>query len=130
MYRWVEHTAELELAIEAPTREEVYGEAVRAFAELLDDGEPGAPVRHEIAASDSDAATQLADWLEELVYLVETEDFVPQRLVEIELAEQEVRGTVEGHRGRPPHLVKAITYHDLELSPRDGGWQARVVLDV
>lgn len=130
MYRWVEHTAELELAIEAPTKQEVFSEAVAAFAELLDDGGSGPAVQHTIRVASSDPATQLADWLEELVYLAETDDFVPARLVQIELDDQEARGTVEGRRGRPPHLVKAVTYHDLELGPEDDGWRARVVLDV
>jgi hypothetical protein len=38
--RWVEHTGELELEIEAQTEEAVYREALAAMAELLgDDGE-------------------------------------------------------------------------------------------
>lgn len=130
MYRWVEHTAELELAIEAHDAEHVYAEAVAAFAEVLDDGRPGPGARHEIAVTSADPAARFADWLEELVYLAETDDFVPGRLVRIELDGERAHGVVEGHRGRPPHLVKAVTYHGLELAPGDGGWRARVVLDV
>jgi SHS2 domain-containing protein len=130
MYRWVEHTAELELAVEAATEEEVFAQAVVAFVELLDDGGGGPAAEHTLTVRASDRATQLADWLQELVYLAETEDFVPERLVQIELDAEQVHGTVAGHRGHPPHLVKAVTYHDLEVRPRDGGWQARVVLDV
>jgi len=37
---------------------------------------------------------------------------------------------VVGHRGTPPHLIKAVTLHRLVFEPDDGGWRARVVLDV
>jgi len=36
-YRWIEHTAELELSIEAPTDAAVLEEALRAIGDLLGD---------------------------------------------------------------------------------------------
>jgi len=39
--RWVEHTGELEIEIEAATGEGVFVDALRALAELLDAGRPG-----------------------------------------------------------------------------------------
>ena len=36
-YRWVEHTGELELKIEAATEEGVFSDALTAIAELLDE---------------------------------------------------------------------------------------------
>lgn len=52
----------------------------------------------------------------------------------VALAEQlrdgEVRARIRGHTGDPPHLVKAVTYHALDFEQADGGWRARVVLDV
>ena len=130
MYRWIDHTAELELEIEAPTEEGVFAEALAAFGELLGEGEDGEPARHEVAASARDQPALLVEWLEELVFLAETEDFVPERVTELELGQGELRASVEGHRGAPPHLVKSITYHRLELRPTEGGWLGRVVLDV
>ena len=46
-YRFVDHTAELQLELEAPTREDVFREAVAALGELLaGDSQPaGAPKR-------------------------------------------------------------------------------------
>jgi SHS2 domain-containing protein len=42
----------------------------------------------------------------------------------------DVEATVSGTRGSPPHLVKAVTYHRLEMHEQDETWRARVVLDV
>ena len=130
MYRWVEHTAELELEIDAATEAEVFAEALAAFGELVGQEPGGEPARHEVEASGSDRGALLAAWLEELEFLAETEDFVPERLEELELAEGRLRAAVAGRRDRPPHLVKAVTYHGLALEPAGKGWRARMVLDV
>ena len=130
MYRWVEHTAELELHIEAPTREDVFAEALAAFAELVSREDPGEGAEHEVTAEAQDAATLLAEWIGELVFLAETEDFVPERLERLDLDETRLRAAVAGHRARPAHLVKAVTYHGLEFARSGDVWRAKVVLDV
>jgi SHS2 domain-containing protein len=130
MYRWVEHTAELELALEAPDEPQLFADALAAFAELLDELPSGALVRHEVALRSPERATLLADWLGELVFLAETENFVPERIVSLELAPEGLRATVEGRVGEPPHLVKAATYHGLEFRVEESRVSARVVLDV
>jgi protein archease len=130
VYRWVEHTAELQLELEAPTEEALFADALAAFAELVGREPAGEPDAHEVRASAPDRAALLAEWLSELVFLAETQDFVPERATALELSDGELRARVEGRRGRPAHLVKSVTYHGLELR-RDGhGWRARVVLDV
>jgi SHS2 domain-containing protein len=130
VYRWVEHTAEVELHVEAESREGVFGEALAAFAELVSRDDRGERVEHEVTAEAQDDATLLAEWLGELVFLAETDDFVPERLERLELDGSRLRAVVSGHRGRPAHLVKAVTYHGLELARTGGVWRAKVVLDV
>ena len=133
MYRWVDHTAELELHVEAATEQDVFREALAALGELLrehSDGATGAPARHELSASAPDRPTLLAEWLSELAFLAETEAFIPERTDSLELSADELTATVSGRRGSPPHLVKAVTYHRLELREQEGAWRATVVLDV
>jgi SHS2 domain-containing protein len=129
VFRWVEHTAELELEVEAPSKEAVFGDALAAFAELSGDG-GGAPAVRALSLEADEPSLLLVDWLQELVYLGETEGFVPERIRSLELDETRLTATVEGHTGEPRHLVKAVTLHRLEFQPDDGGWRARVVLDV
>ncbi len=130
MYRFVEHTAELELRIEAETPEDVFADALLAFAELVEDEGDGQPAEHEVAVEASDRATLLADWLGELIFLAETRRFVPQEIHSLELGERSLRARVAGRAGDPSALVKAVTYHGLELACRDGRWLARLRLDV
>jgi SHS2 domain-containing protein len=131
MYRWVDHTGELELEIGAESEEGTLREAVAALRELLsEDAELGEPLVLDVSLSAPDRPGLLADWLTELVFLAETEGFVPQDVRSLELEGNRVTAQVEGHRGDPRHLVKAVTLHRLAFEPVDGGWRATVVLDV
>jgi SHS2 domain-containing protein len=130
VYEWVDHTAELELHLEAESPEALFAEALAAFAELVAANESGDPVEHEITADARDDATLLAEWLGELVFLAETADFVPERVERLQLAGNHLSARVAGRRGRPAHLVKAVTYHGLELARHGEAWRAKVVLDV
>jgi SHS2 domain-containing protein len=131
-YGWAEHVGELELWIEAPIREEVFVEALRALAELLAGEEPVRPPtgRRQVELRGDGLAVLLADWLGEIAFLAETEGFVPVAVEHLELTPDGLRARVAGHRGAPRHLVKAVTYHRLAFEPRNGGWRAVAVLDV
>ena len=133
VYRWIEHTGELELAIDAPAEPVVFADAFAAFVELVrDDGDPGdggQQMEIELRGEERDAL--LADWLDELVYLADAQQFVPDQLVDLWLEGDRLRATLRGHRGEPCALVKAVTRHRLAFEPDgSGGWHARVVLDV
>jgi SHS2 domain-containing protein len=131
VFRWVDHTSELELEIEAQSEEAVFADALAAFAELVGDGGGGEPASRDVELEADDHALLLVEWLSELVYLAEAEQLMPERVTSLELAGNSLRATVEGLRGQPRHLVKAVTLHRLELQPDDRvGWRARVVLDV
>ena len=136
MYRWIDHTSELELHVEADSERAVLEEATRALSELLrrdEDAESnkvGELVTHEVTVDADDRASMLAAWLEELVFLAETEATIPED-VRFEVFDgRGLRACVDARRGNPPHLVKAVTYHRLSFEPRGGGWAATVVLDV
>jgi SHS2 domain-containing protein len=131
VYSWVDHTAEVELAIAADQEWEVFGDALRALAELLGiDADAGGRERREIAAIGPDRPALLAAWLEELVFLAETKGYVATSLESLELDEHGLRGIVVGVLDDPPPLVKAVTYHRLAFARQGSRYVARVVLDV
>jgi SHS2 domain-containing protein len=133
MYRWVEHTGELEVEIEAESETAVFEQGFEAMRDLLRSEEAAPPAAGEgmrVSLTAGDRPALLADWLSELAFLAESEGFVPERLVAIELGENALTAEIVGMQAEPPHLVKAATYHRLTLEKHDGRWQARVVLDV
>jgi SHS2 domain-containing protein len=130
VFRWLEHTAELGLEIEAPSREAVFEEALAAFAELVGEG-AGPPITRELEVEADEPGLLLVEWLSELLYLADAERFVPERVASLELDGERLRATVEGRRGEPRQLLKAVTLHRLEFrEDATVGWRAHVVLDV
>ena len=101
-----------------------------AFAELVRGDGEGVPARHEVQLEAADRAGLLAAWLDELVFLAETADFVPERVEVIDAGETTLTAVVEGRRADPRALVKAVTYHGLVFERSETGWRARLVLDV
>lgn len=79
----------------------------------------------------ADLPSLLVEWLGELVFLAESDGFVPERVTEMGLAGGRLQAVVAGQRATPQALVKGVTYHRLEFA-QDGesAWHARVVLDV
>lgn len=129
-YGWVDHTAELELHINAPTEAAVFRDALRALNELVGEGRRPEQVAFDVALDAPDRATLLAAWLDELVYRAETEGLVAEGVERLTLGPHGLTATVHAHRGEPRHLVKGVTYHRLEFE-RDGGeCHACLVLDV
>lgn len=129
-YRWVPHTAELELELDAPSEEEIFADALRALGELLGGPSTGPPTRIELALSGGDRAVLLTDFIDELVFQAETEDLVPSELARIELTADALAASVVCRPGAPPHIVKGATYHRLAFGRDRSGVHARVVLDV
>jgi SHS2 domain-containing protein len=130
VFRWLEHTAELGLEIEAPSREAVFEEALAAFAELVGGGD-GPLTARDVEAQADEPGLLLVEWLSELLYLADAERFVPERVVSLVLDGNRLRATVEGRLGEPGQLLKAVTLHRLEFrEDATVGWRAHVVLDV
>ena len=128
MYEWVDHTSELELHIETETPELVFHDALRALSELLVPG-TGDRRSRKLRFPGSGRDRLLWQWLDELVFLNETEGFVPES-AELTLDETGLEATISGSLGEPSALVKAVTYHGLAFEEMDGRYRARVVLDV
>lgn len=128
MYRFVDHTAELELELESETAEGVLVEALRALAKLLGPAD-GEVVERAVDLSAGDLPALLAAWLDELLYLADVEQLVPFD-ADLALAGTHLTGVVQARTGEPRPLVKAVTLHRLRLRRENGAWRGRVVLDV
>jgi SHS2 domain-containing protein len=96
----------------------------------MGEGDGGGQVSWVVDVAGAERETLLVGWLDELAFSAETEGFVPDDVERLELFEDRLSATVRGHRGAPPHLIKAATYHRLTFEPDGAGYRATVVLDV
>lgn len=136
-----DHTADLGLRVEAPTRVALFEEAGRALTSLFVES-PDATVwereRHEFALTAAEPADLLFDWLHALLVAFEVRHLLLVRFA-VELDEGaaglRLRASAWGEgvdrsRHRLAREVKAITYHGLFLRPEGDGWAAEVIVDV
>lgn len=131
-HRFVEHTGEVELQLQAPDLPALFAEAGLALAELLAGTPPpasSAPEHVVVHAPDREAL--LAEWLNELIYRAEVHKRVYVDFDFTRLGDQELVASVRG--GEPEALrtaVKAATLHRLAIRETPGGVRATLVLDV
>ncbi len=137
MYEIFEHTADLGLRVEAPDLESLLTEAARGLfsiiVENLDDVRPTRRAKFEI--SGDDPPYLLFDWLAELLYTFDARLMVLCDFKVHITAGEGLRGEAWGEpldreRHRLDHEVKAITYHGLDVSRTENGWQAVVIVDI
>lgn len=132
----IEHTADVGIVARGATLVEVFEAAAEGMLSfMVDPGtvESRAWIERTMEADDREGL--LLAWLNDLLVVLGAEAFVPRVFVIDELGERHLRATVHGepvdpvrHRFRLD--VKAATYHMLEVKRDDGGWSARVILDV
>ena len=135
-FELLEHTADIGFEARADTPADLFQEAAGAFLFIAVD--TAAVLDREgwrVEVAGDDYPSLLVNFLQELLYLVDTGTFVP---CACEIEAIEPTRLVAGLRGearlaaRHPWklMVKAVTYHGLEVTERGGRWLARVFLDV
>lgn len=135
-WREVEHTADAAFEAWGPDLSSFLRAAGQGFIELLVDP---ATVRsrrsREIEVSEDDAETLLVSWLEEILVALELNRLAPTAVEVSGADEWSARGTLHGEtldedRHEVRTVVKAITYHGLDVHREDGLLRARVIVDI
>jgi SHS2 domain-containing protein len=140
----IDHTGDIGIAWEAANLPALFATGAEAFASLLVENPagPGTDRSRPIEIDAVDLPDLLVRFLQEFLFLFETE-----REVYASVKVSDVSDGGEGGRARltaRAHgrafdaenedvklLVKAVTYHTLDVSPTEtGGWRARVIFDV
>ncbi len=130
----IDHTADVGLRAYGATREATLEQATVALATIIGAWDPRPGGRTErVACEARDDAALLAEWLEEVLYVLEVNDAVLSG-VQVDSVTTAVDGVVSlvprGDRTLEGIHVKAITYHQLQFTETDGRWRAQVFVDV
>jgi SHS2 domain-containing protein len=141
MIRMLDHTADVgfELA-EAPRLEDLFDEARQALLMTVFEKPPErGEYEDSVRLSASDLETLLVRWINELIFFIQGNDFVPAN-ADLWIQESGEEGCfLEAHlTGTPVDLeryswqgeIKSATFHGLEVTRESLGWRAQVILDV
>jgi len=135
-YRLLAHTADIGLEVTAASAEELFVIAARGLRSMLfgvTEAEPA--IRLEVRLEGEGWAELLVTWLNEILCLCEMRRLVPADFAILELTEHRLVASVGGEpydelRHSVERTAKAVTYHQLVVEARDGGWYARVYIDL
>ena len=128
----IEHTADWALHVRGQNLAALFENAARGMLSLIGgEIEAGEPYRRAIMLQAPDRIVLLVDWLNELLYFMESDgilfDEIDVRLPTDTTLEAEVRGG----RGRDLRRhVKAASYHNLAIQDVPAGYETVIVFDV
>ena len=135
----VDHTADEGFIVRALDRADLFAAAAEALGAIVVDPQSVAarevfPVRVAGLPDDDDEARMVA-WLSEVLYALDGERIAARRVAVIADEGEAVDAVIVGERlDEARHglrtAVKAITWHGLEVQREDGGWRARVIVDI
>jgi SHS2 domain-containing protein len=129
------HTADLRLLVKGVNPEQLFFNAAAAMTgAIYPDTDDAADAEFEIAVQAENPEDLLVDWLRELLFIIETREFVPTALRFDSFSENSLTATVAGHcrsqEESPEIEIKGVTYHGLSLKHGEGGFEAQMVFDI
>ncbi len=141
-YEYLEEIGTADIAFEATGRDlaELFSDAADATTNVMIDNIEAIQPREtrQIELSNDKLDMLLFDLLQELIFLKDAERLL-LRLREVQIVERDenyfVKATAEGElldaeRHHQRADVKAVTLHDFSVERMEGGWKARVLLDI
>ncbi len=131
MYRYLEHTADELLEVQAPTLEDALQDAVLGSFELIGKGEKE-ELEAEIEVHSPNLEGLVVDLLQQVVAQCEIREISPVgvEMLEVNEGEPMARIIVRGEHAVPPNEIKAVTYHRLKVEKKEGDWYIKVLFDV
>jgi SHS2 domain-containing protein len=137
-YKYFDHTADIGIEVTGRTRKELFVNAAEALFDVMLEykaGREAAKQQKKIAVEGVDIADLLINFLRELLYLFNGEQFITDSCEIIKFKNMELAVELTGESFNPKkHLVKteikAVTYSGLTVERVKTGWRARVIFDV
>lgn len=135
-YTLLDHTADLRIRVVGADLADLFTNAGLALSDLIVEGPAAGCVDEtEVHVTGLDAADLLVNFLRELLYLWTGHEKAVTVIQVTHISDTSVsaRVTTVGfvpQRQHVVHEIKAVTYHQIDVSRTGTGWQATVVFDI
>ncbi|HLI70586.1 MAG TPA: archease [Ktedonobacteraceae bacterium] len=136
-YEAFEHTADIGLHAYGRTLPELFANAAAGMESLLVAPEQvEARVSREVTAEGHDLVSLLIAWLNELIFLFDTEHLLLKRFEISDFTGTHLQASVSGEPYDPARhdlssAIKAVTWHEASVEETGSeGYRARVILDI
>lgn len=131
MYRYLEHTADELLEVQASTFSDALHDAVMGSFDLIGKGQ-NEEADFEIEVHSPTLKDLVVDLLQQVVVQCEIREISPVGVTVLEVNEDEpfAKILIRGEHAVPPNEIKAVTYHLLKVEQKEGDWHFNILFDV
>jgi len=135
-YEVFEHTADIGLHAYGSTLRELFIHAAQGMESLMVSPEQvGVQVSRDIVVEGHDMVSLLIAWLNELIFLFDTEYLIFREFEIGSLKETHLEGRASGEpynaqRHDLGSAIKAVTWHEAAVEQTDEGYKASIIFDI
>ena len=144
VFEQLPHTADIKIRVFGSSAKELFRNAVFGMFQVVRPIASGCrveddllvcdelPIVREVSVSSIDQSALLVDFLSDLLSLSDIHNEAYLDATIHELSDTQVRATVRGVKVTGFEVVelKAVTYHECQISEKEGRWQADIVFDI
>ena len=135
-YELIDHTADIGLRIFGQDLSDLFRNAGYALFDIITDISKVSPRQKRRFSLQRDCMEELlVEWLNRLLYVFDTEQLLFSSFHVFEITDTRIEAEAAGELyNKDIHPVKtevkAVTYHNLNITEVNGVWQATTVLDI
>jgi SHS2 domain-containing protein len=134
-FKFLNHTADIKFQSFGKDIKEVFENSALAMFNSMYDGKVKSKINKKIKVKGKDFESLLYNFLEELLFLLDSENFFLSKIKKIKIDEKnfKIKSEISGDDAKNYEIhsdVKAITYNEMFVKKIKNKWVAQVVLDV
>jgi len=132
-FKLIEHTADIKFQAFGKSLEEVFKNSALAVSKSILNEELKGKVVKKIKVSGKDDERLLYEFLEEILFLFDSKNFLVTDIKSIEIKGEELKAELIGLNAKGYEMdnhVKAVTYNEMFIEKQGNKFVAQVVLDV
>jgi len=132
-YEYLEHTADIKFRAYGKSLGEVFSNSALALKNAMFDGKVKGKISKKILVKGKDNERLLFEFLEELLVLLDAEDFLLSKVKSIKIEDGSLEAEFVGDKALDYDIhivVKAITYNEMFVKKEKDKYVAQVVVDV
>ena len=135
-FRFVEHTGDVGVMVYGDSLAGLFTHAAEAlFLVMTEPRKIREKESRDLSLKASGPEALLVTWLNEFLYLFDTQRLLFRHFDILRLDGLELEATARGEayeEGRHPinTAIKAVTYHQLKISNEKGVWKTRIIFDL
>ncbi len=130
----IEHTADIGIKIQGNNLEELFESGFYGVLSIVASRKALISESKTVELYAPDKESMLVDFLNEILYLVNGENWLPAKIVELNIDENNLKSVISGEKFSSTDIIKteikAATYHNINIKKNVDIWETNVVFDL